>query len=93
MSGIQLTSLSSVFGIKGEERVVVSERREGRGRSPSSSAPSSVVPFALSWAGGGRPFYGRPLHPEFSGGERVTGPVSRLRQPVSVGGGTYFARR
>ena len=31
----------------GEERVVVSRRREGRGRSPSPSAPSSAVSFAL----------------------------------------------
>lgn len=45
--GLQLTSFSSVFGIMGEERVVVSRRREGRGRSPSPSAPSSAVSFAL----------------------------------------------
>ena len=31
----------------GEERVVVSRRREGRGRSPSPSAPSLVICFAL----------------------------------------------
>ena len=67
------------------------EGGEGQEPLPQCTLLSGLV--CTLWAGGGRPFYGRPLNPEFSGGERVTGPVLRLRQPVSDGGGTYFARR
>jgi len=53
----------------GEERVVVSRRREGRGRSPSPSAPSSAVSFALLGPGVGGLFMAGPSIQNFLAGK------------------------